>query len=97
MRELGETSVQEHRAVGQLARDLGIDEVVVVGEDARPLGDAHPRAVWFPSVEEAIAAVRRTVVGSDVVLVKASRAAALERVAEALLDTDGDTGEETAG
>jgi UDP-N-acetylmuramoyl-tripeptide--D-alanyl-D-alanine ligase len=90
MRELGDTSVEEHRAVGRAAHDLGIDEMVLIGEAARPIGDAHPGAVWFPNVEEAVTAVRRNVVGSEVVLVKASRAAALERVAEALLE---DTGE----
>ena len=90
MRELGHTSVEEHRALGRTARDLEIDEMVLIGDGARPIGDAHPRAVWFPSVEEALAAVRRNVIGSEVVLVKASRAAALERFAEALLE---DTGE----
>jgi UDP-N-acetylmuramoyl-tripeptide--D-alanyl-D-alanine ligase len=98
MRELGDTADAEHRALGRTARDLGIDEMVLVGEGARAIGDAHPRAVWFPSVEEAITAVRHKVGGSEVVLVKASRAAALERVAEALLaDTgqDSDSGEET--
>jgi UDP-N-acetylmuramoyl-tripeptide--D-alanyl-D-alanine ligase len=84
MRELGETSEAEHHTVGATARDLGIDRLLLVGEGARAIGAAHPDAVWFPTVEELIGAVRDNVVGTEVVLVKASRAAALERVAEAL-------------
>jgi UDP-N-acetylmuramoyl-tripeptide--D-alanyl-D-alanine ligase len=84
MRELGDTAEAEHHAVGVIARDLGIDRLLVVGEGARSISDAHPDAVWFPTVEELIGAVRDNVVGTEVVLVKASRAAALERVAEAL-------------
>ena len=93
MRELGDTSAAEHHDVGVTARELGIDRLLVVGEEARPISDAHPGAVWFPTVEEAIDAVRKNVVGTEAVLVKASRAAALERVAEALLADD--AGEET--
>jgi UDP-N-acetylmuramoyl-tripeptide--D-alanyl-D-alanine ligase len=94
MRELGDASALEHHDVGVTARDLGIDRLFVVGEEARPISDAHPGAVWFPTVEEVMVAVRKNVVGTEAVLVKASRAAALERVAEALL-ADG-AGEETA-
>jgi UDP-N-acetylmuramoyl-tripeptide--D-alanyl-D-alanine ligase len=93
MRELGDSSEAEHHDVGVIVRDLGIDRLYVVGEEARAIGDVHPDAVWFPTVEAVIDAVRENVVGTEVVLVKASRAAALERVAEALF-ADG-AGEET--
>ncbi len=91
MRELGADSDAEHRAVGALAADLGIDDVVVVGapaladgRDARRGGGATRRTA---SADEATAWLRQNVAGPDVVLVKASRGAALERVAQALLET----------
>ena len=93
MRELGGTAADEHRAVGHLARDLGIDDVVVVGAGAvgiheALLDEAHATATatrHVATVEEAVAWVRENVRGPDVVLVKASRSGRLERVAEQLL------------
>ena len=49
MRELGDTSAAEHHDVGVIARELGIDRLLVVGEEARPISDAFPGAVWFPT------------------------------------------------
>lgn len=88
MRELGDTSVEEHAAIGRLARELGIGRVVVVGDGARAIGDADHNAVFAASVTEAARVVRNNVLGTEVVLVKASRAAGLERVAEALMADD---------
>jgi UDP-N-acetylmuramoyl-tripeptide--D-alanyl-D-alanine ligase len=84
MLELGEESEAEHARVGDLVRDLGVELLVKVGWEARKYGGVE--SLQAESVEEAIELVRNNVVGTDVVLVKASRAASLERVAEALLD-----------
>jgi UDP-N-acetylmuramoyl-tripeptide--D-alanyl-D-alanine ligase len=92
MRELGDASAEEHRALGRLVRNLGIDELVVVGEGAREITSGNESAVFHGSVPEALVAVRKNVRGSEVVLVKASRAAGLESVAQGLLT---DTGEQT--
>ena len=95
MRELGDHSRDAHDAIGRLAVRLGIHQLVVVGEDARAIhlgacleGSWDAESVFVPDVESAVAFVRRNAVGSDVVLVKASRAAGLERVALALLAGD---------
>lgn len=89
MRELGDSSDQQHREVGRWATELGIDEVIVVGEGARPVAETVDTASFHGSVAEAIEAVVNNVSGNQVVLVKASRAARLERVADALLTGDG--------
>jgi UDP-N-acetylmuramoyl-tripeptide--D-alanyl-D-alanine ligase len=93
MRELGATSAARHHDTGALAAELGIDLVVAVGADARPIVDGAcgrsgwtGEAIWVSDVTEAIALLRGALRSSDVVLVKASRAAALERVAAALTD-----------
>ncbi|WP_354437759.1 UDP-N-acetylmuramoyl-tripeptide--D-alanyl-D-alanine ligase [Marmoricola sp. OAE513] len=96
MRELGATALEEHRAIGRLAADLGISRVVVVGEGAQGIAEgiaegiteANDTAVFHPSVRDAALAVRNNVDGTEIVLVKASRAAGLERVADALLADD---------
>ncbi|RNL79726.1 UDP-N-acetylmuramoyl-tripeptide--D-alanyl-D-alanine ligase [Nocardioides marmorisolisilvae] len=85
MRELGATSAQEHAAIGRLVGDLGIDRLVVVGEGARAISDTDESALFSASVSDAVEAVRNNVDGTEIVLVKASRAAGLERVADALL------------
>ena len=106
MRELGESSSQEHRTVGAAAHALGIDQVVVVGEGARGIRDALVEARGedgttrqVDTVDEAAAWLSENVAGSDIVLVKASRSGRLERVAELLVagtgPTDGPAREET--
>ncbi len=98
MRELGAVHDSEHRALGQEALRLGVSHLVVVGAGARPMlegagleGSANA-PLFVAGAEEAIDLLRREVKAGDVVLLKASRALALERVATALLDdpTGGD-------
>jgi len=91
MRELGDAASEEHRAVGRLVGELGIDVLVVVGPDAAEIGEAAK--AWVSplharDVREAVDLLRETVRAPDVVLVKASRGAALERVVEGLLAPD---------
>jgi UDP-N-acetylmuramoyl-tripeptide--D-alanyl-D-alanine ligase len=92
MRELGASAEDEHRAIGALAQRLGIDEVVVVGAGAHGIHDALVEARGddgttrqADTVERAGEWLRENVSGPDVVLVKASRAGRLERVADLLL------------
>ncbi|HLN77369.1 MAG TPA: UDP-N-acetylmuramoyl-tripeptide--D-alanyl-D-alanine ligase [Nocardioidaceae bacterium] len=95
MRELGDSSRDEHDAIGRLAVRLDISQLVVVGEPARPMhlgacleGSWADESVFVADNDEALAWLRAHVSPGDVVLFKASRAAALETVAEALLADD---------
>ena len=92
MRELGESSRQEHDAVGRLAVRLDINQLVVVGEAARPIhlearleGPWAEESVFVRDNVEAVAWLRENLVAGDVVLFKASRAAELESVANAVI------------
>ena len=92
MRELGGSAAEEHRAVGVLAHELGIDKVLVVGDGARGVYDAlvelrgdDGTTRHVDTVDEAGAWLRKNVSGPDAVLVKASRSGRLERVAEELV------------
>jgi UDP-N-acetylmuramoyl-tripeptide--D-alanyl-D-alanine ligase len=87
MGELGGSADAEHRRVGALAAELGVDRVVVVGPDAAPIHTAAgAESLQVPGVDEAITLLRAELRPEDVVLVKASRAAGLERVALALAE-----------
>lgn len=95
MSELGDDSVSAHDDIGRLAVRLNINRLVVVGERAAALhnGACHEgswgeESVLVPDTDAAIELLREELRPDDVVLVKASKVAALWRVAEALLRED---------
>jgi UDP-N-acetylmuramoyl-tripeptide--D-alanyl-D-alanine ligase len=84
MRELGDDSEAEHRAVGEYAASRA-DVVAAVGEAARPIADgAGERAVALADNDAAVDWLRGHLAAGEVVLVKASRGARLDEVAAAL-------------
>lgn len=93
MAELGSGSAQAHREMGELAAKLGVDRLVVVGPDAAAVGDGAlaaglttDRVTHVNTPEDALDLLREELRPGDAVLVKASRAVGLERVALALAD-----------
>lgn len=85
MLELGADSDEHHRTIGQHARDLGVDRVIVVGETARPIADgAGERAEFCETMAVAIDTLLASLCLGDTVLVKASRSIAMENVVVAL-------------
>jgi UDP-N-acetylmuramoyl-tripeptide--D-alanyl-D-alanine ligase len=85
MKELGRDAAAYHREVGALARNLGVDPVIGVGELAR---EYAPDA-WAPDADAAIELVDSELVDGDSVLIKGSRSVGLERVTEALVASRG--------
>lgn len=93
MAELGESAPLEHLDLGRFAVRLDISRVIAVGEPARPIhhgatleGSWNGEASWVADVDDAVATLRDELAPGDVVLVKASRAASLERVALAITE-----------
>lgn len=93
MAELGDDAVREHDEIGRLVVRLDISKLVVVGEAARAMHQgAHLEGSWgdesvrVPDADAAIALLQGEVRPGDVVLVKASNAYRLWRIAEALLE-----------
>lgn len=83
MGELGEHEEREHLRLGERVAEQGIDCLVTVGERAarineRASGLAENRN--FPTHEEAAAFLRDLLAPGDLVLVKGSRSAGMERV-----------------
>jgi UDP-N-acetylmuramoyl-tripeptide--D-alanyl-D-alanine ligase len=93
MRELGDEAEAAHHDIGHMAVECGVDVLVVVGDEARAVGTgaraSGPGGVEVVDVADAAAAVDAIASRAregDAVLVKASRAVGLERVAAALAD-----------
>ncbi|WP_206790356.1 UDP-N-acetylmuramoyl-tripeptide--D-alanyl-D-alanine ligase [Amycolatopsis sp. MtRt-6] len=93
MAELGADAVTAHDEIGRLVVRLNIAKLVVIGPEAAAMHQgAHQEGSWgeestlVPDVEAAVAVLHDQLRPGDVVLVKASKAAGLWRVAEALLE-----------
>jgi UDP-N-acetylmuramoyl-tripeptide--D-alanyl-D-alanine ligase len=89
MRELGAGEEEGHRRVGERAAACA-DLILVVGERARPLYEAAVAAGaaetrFFNAPADALPVLRDELKSGDHVLVKASRAMALETVVDALV------------
>jgi UDP-N-acetylmuramoyl-tripeptide--D-alanyl-D-alanine ligase len=99
MAELGDTSRASHEEIGEYAARLpspGLAGLIAVGEEAAPLLDGARlvpswtgEALAVPDGATALEELANRLKPSDVVLVKASRAAHLEGVAAALLGEAG--------
>jgi UDP-N-acetylmuramoyl-tripeptide--D-alanyl-D-alanine ligase len=83
MFELGAGASGFHREVGRYAAAKGV-RVLAVGVLSRDYLTA-PGGTWYPTVEECLAALPQAIAPGSAILVKASRALRLERVAEAIL------------
>jgi UDP-N-acetylmuramoyl-tripeptide--D-alanyl-D-alanine ligase len=94
MAELGPDAEAAHAELGRLAARTGLHRLVVVGEAARGMHEAARDAgLASDLVPDAAAALEAVHAGpGDVVLVKASRSAGLETVAQALLAGTGTGG-----
>jgi UDP-N-acetylmuramoyl-tripeptide--D-alanyl-D-alanine ligase len=92
MAELGDLAQSAHDQIGRLVVRLGVDRLIVVGQNARALHlGAHLEGSWggeseiVDDVSSALAVLRADLAPGDVVLVKASRSVGLDRVAAGIL------------
>lgn len=98
MAELGAGGEAEHVRIGELAAQTGVQHLIVVGEEAAGIaagaegaadvGDWQGESVRVPDAEAAAAALRERMRSGDVVIVKGSRVAALERVIDLITKED---------
>jgi UDP-N-acetylmuramoyl-tripeptide--D-alanyl-D-alanine ligase len=93
MHELGDSAGELHYEVGRDAARAGVDLLITVGElgvataaGALDGGLAQAGVVHFAGIEGALAEVPHLVRAGDVVLVKGSRRAGLERLVERLVE-----------
>ncbi|HZN42702.1 MAG TPA: UDP-N-acetylmuramoyl-tripeptide--D-alanyl-D-alanine ligase, partial [Actinomycetota bacterium] len=91
MAELGPIAFEEHERLGELVVRIGVERLVTVGDEARAIARAAIREGQLPedvaTYDDPMGAaddVRAWANPGDVVLVKGSRVAGLERAADAL-------------
>ena len=89
MAELGAHSESAHAEIGRSAAELGVGQLFAVGKLAPVMAQAARaaglnRVLEFADIETAAAAVKSFVKSGDVLLLKASRAAGLEQMADLL-------------
>jgi len=90
MKELGDYAESAHKEVGKAAAKSGLYMIVTVGELALNIAEGAKSAGFqgeirnYYTTEEAATAVKDFVQPGDIVLVKASRAMATEKIVEAL-------------
>jgi UDP-N-acetylmuramoyl-tripeptide--D-alanyl-D-alanine ligase len=93
MLELGDTSADEHDAIGRLVVRLDVNRLVVVGAGAKPIhlgasleGSWGNESAFVDTIPEALELLRTELRAGDVVLVKSSKAAKLRSLADSLLE-----------
>ncbi len=89
MGELGIESENGHKRVGEDAVRAGLDCVIGVGQEAKWITDTAWRGgvekvLHFSEIEDALKALREFAHPGDIVLVKGSRSARMERIVEGL-------------
>jgi UDP-N-acetylmuramoyl-tripeptide--D-alanyl-D-alanine ligase len=87
MHELGKESVRSHREVGETAAELGVDQLIAIGDMGAAIADAAQQAglektAAVGSISEAAEMLTEITAPGDLVLIKGSRAARTERVLE---------------
>jgi UDP-N-acetylmuramoyl-tripeptide--D-alanyl-D-alanine ligase len=92
MLELGDLAPQEHAGIGRFAGEIGVDHLIAIGNYASQItaaaqaaGLPASRALAVADKTDAVALVTAGLGPGDVVLVKASRALALDTVADEIL------------
>jgi UDP-N-acetylmuramoyl-tripeptide--D-alanyl-D-alanine ligase len=91
MAELGVDTAAEHDSLGRLAVRFDIGHLIAVGEQAKPIahgaaleGSWNGESEWVADTVSAVSRLAEILEPGDVVLVKGSRSAGMESVAEAI-------------
>ncbi|EHJ91351.1 UDP-N-acetylmuramoyl-tripeptide--D-alanyl-D-alanine ligase [Vreelandella boliviensis] len=84
MGELGDESAALHADIGRYAAELGIDELLTLGDAARAASEAFSRGLHFNDHEALTRHVTNTLPPDTTLLVKGSRSAGMEHVVNAL-------------
>jgi len=92
MLELGKFAVDEHKKIGNLVKEFGIDMVFAVGprakfiyEEALDSGFNPKNIFYFPSTEETGKFLESKIKEGDLILIKGSQAMRMEKIVEEIM------------
>ena len=85
MKELGKDELSLHREVGAYAKEKGVDVLIAVGPLSEVTAEGFGEgAIYYPTVDDCIAAIGGLLHEGDAVLVKASHSMHFEKIVEAI-------------
>lgn len=86
MAELGENGADYHAKVGKYAREKGISQLLAVGKWSEQAVTAFGKgAIWYPSQEALIKALKDQITAESIILVKGSRSSRMEGITKAII------------
>ena len=83
MKELGEVSEQEHKAIADIVESMHLTQAVFVGEEYR-LYSMKPNCLWFENSTEAKDFLQTQNIKKSLILIKGSRATKMEVLQDVL-------------
>jgi UDP-N-acetylmuramoyl-tripeptide--D-alanyl-D-alanine ligase len=86
MYELGDLTQSEHMAIGKMTRQAGIEEVIFVGERMRYAKQENRTSLYFKTRPELENYIENRKFKDCLILIKGSRAMALEIIAQKILE-----------
>jgi UDP-N-acetylmuramoyl-tripeptide--D-alanyl-D-alanine ligase len=84
MKELGETSEDEHRDIGKWLKKSGFHHVFLFGDLMSHAADEYPGAHFFTNKDELKKALKSSDLSQHLILIKGSRSMGLEEVLDDL-------------
>ena len=87
MREIGETSAEEHRALAGPIAEAGIDGIFLAGAEMQHLSEALPpglQQISAPTADELWIQLQKALRAGDVLLIKGSNASGMGQIADRL-------------
>ena len=82
MFELGDGAAEEHRKVGKLTSELGIENVILCGKLMRSGREGNSRALYFETKDMLADYLKKNPIANGTVLIKGSRGMGLETILE---------------
>jgi UDP-N-acetylmuramoyl-tripeptide--D-alanyl-D-alanine ligase len=82
MFELGDLTQDEHKTIGKLSREAGIDEVIFCGERMKHAWQENKNSKYFETRSELENYIENRIFEDSLILIKGSRAMALEVVTQ---------------
>jgi UDP-N-acetylmuramoyl-tripeptide--D-alanyl-D-alanine ligase len=83
MCELGEVSEKEHKQVAQMVAQMGLRQIIFVGENYKPYSTLS-NCLWFETSEEARDFLQTQKIEDSLILIKGSRKTQMEKLGDVL-------------
>ena len=84
MFEVGDTTLQEHQDILQLAHSIGINQVIAIGPSFGVTTPVNEKQQLFESYDDFVEVYSPTIPNNSTILIKGSRGMKMERILDIL-------------